>query len=119
MLEKLLGMTAGIGLGDLGAMAALTSIIVQVLKKIIPSKFPTQALVIIVALFVAIISCIMFYGVAVKAIGIGVLSGFVVAFVAMEGFDSLKNIWGRFVLNEEEPVEIEEEEIEDDVGGEG
>lgn len=117
MLEKLLGMTAGIGLGDLGAMAALTSIIVQVLKKIIPSKFPTQALVIIVSLVISILCCIMFYGIGLGAIGIGVLMGFVTAFVSMEGFDSLKNIWLRFNGGLSEVKEENDEE--EDIGGEG
>lgn len=140
MLEKLLGMSMGATLSDLGALAALTSIIVQVLKHIVPSKFPTQALVIIVALFVSVLACIMFYGLMIKAVGIGVLSGFVTAFIAMEGFDSLKSIWSRFTtpktdLPEEEegseevtPIEYNiaedfEDEPEfddwDDIGGEG
>ena len=115
MLEQLLGMSIGATLADLGAFAALTSIIVQVLKKIIPSKFPTQALVIIVALFVSCIGCVMFYGFILKAFAIGILSGFVTAFVAMEGFDSLKNIWMKFNSGSGAGEENEEEET----GGEG
>ena len=112
MLEKILGMSVNTTLTDLGALAALTSIIVQVLKKIVPSKFPTQALVIIVALFITTLASVMYYGVILSAFGIGILSGFVVAFIAMEGFDSLKNIWQRFTVKPELLTEDLEEEKE-------
>ena len=110
MLEKILGMTVNTTISDLGALAALTSIIVQVLKKIVPSKFPTQALAIIVALFVTTLASVMYYGVMLSSFGIGILSGFVVAFIAMEGFDSLKNIWNRFTIKN---IEANVEELDD------
>lgn len=116
MLEKILGITMNTTITDLGALAALTSIIVQVLKKIVPSKFPTQALVIIVALFVTTLASVMFYGVMLKAIGVGLISGFVVAFISMEGFDSLRNIWTRFTLKptmEEDSIEANDEMAEE------
>lgn len=115
MLEKILGMSVNTTLTDLGALAALTSIIVQVLKKIIPSKFPTQALAIIVALFVTTLASVMYYGVMLSSFGIGILSGFVVAFIAMEGFDSLKNIWTRFTIKPELQAT---EDLEEDNEGE-
>lgn len=111
MLEQILGMTAGATLADLGALAALTSIIVQVLKHIVPSKFPTKALAIIVAIFVTVLASILFYGLMWKAVGIGVIAGFVTAFISMEGFDSLRSIWLRF-----NPIKIEEETQEIDQG---
>lgn len=116
MLEKILGITMNTTITDLGALAALTSIIVQVLKKIVPSKFPTQALVIIVALFITTLASVMFYGVMLKAIGVGLISGFVVAFISMEGFDSLRNIWTRFTLKptmEEDSIEANDEMAEE------
>ena len=116
MLEKILGITMNTTITDLGALAALTSIIVQVLKKIVPSKFPTQALVIIVALFMTTLASVMFYGVMLKAIGVGLISGFVVAFISMEGFDSLRNIWTRFTLKptmEEDSIEANDEMAEE------
>ena len=121
MLEKILGISMNTTVADLAALAALTSIIVQVLKKIIPSKFPTQALVIIVALFITILASVMVYGVLFKTFVIGLISGFVVAFISMEGFDSLKNIWTKFTSKPtiEENL-IEEEPMEDntEIGGE-
>jgi hypothetical protein len=50
------------------------------------------------------------YGVVLKAIIIGVVVGFVTSFIAMNGFDSLKDIWKRFQVNEE---------ADSDEGGEG
>ena len=121
MLEKILGISMNTTVADLAALAALTSIIVQVLKKIIPSKFPTQALVIIVALFITILASVMVYGVLFKTFVIGLISGFVVAFISMEGFDSLKNIWTKFTTKPTiEENSIEEEPMEDntEIGGE-
>ena len=77
--------------------------------------------VIIVALFITILASVMVYGVLFKTFVIGLISGFVVAFISMEGFDSLKNIWTRFTskptieenLTEEEPMEDNTE-----IGGE-
>jgi hypothetical protein len=36
MVEKILGIATGVSLTDLGALAAVTAIIVEVLKKILP-----------------------------------------------------------------------------------
>ena len=118
MLEQILGMTAGATLADLGALAALTSIIVQVLKHIVPSKFPTRALAIIVAIFVTVLASILFYGLMWKAVGIGIIAGFVTAFIAMEGFDNLKSIWGRFTTLKVEETNVEEEIVSGGVGDE-
>lgn len=121
MLEKILGISMNTTVADLAALAALTSIIVQVLKKIIPSKFPTQALVIIVALFITTLASVMVYGVLLKAFAVGLISGFVVAFISMEGFDSLRNIWTRFTLKptmEEDLIEEQPMEENTEIGGE-
>lgn len=121
MLEKILGISMNTTVADLAALAALTSIIVQVLKKIIPSKFPTQALVIIVALFITTLASVMVYGILLKAFAIGLISGFVVAFISMEGFNSLRNIWTRFTLKptmEEDLIEEQPMEDNTEIGGE-
>ena len=119
MLEKILGMSVNTTMADFAALAALTTIIVQVLKKIIPSKFPTQALAIIVAVVITVLASVMVYGVIVKAFAIGIISGFVVAFISMEGFDSLKSIWNRFTvkpqITEQNELPLEEPE---ETGGE-
>ena len=107
MLENILGLATGATLTDLGALAAITSIIVQVLKQILPKSFPTKALTIIVAVVVSIVAALLCYGVILKAFGVGILLGFVTAFVAMNGFDSLKSIWERFTNPKIEEVEEE------------
>lgn len=108
MLEQILGLTTGATLTDLGVLAAITSIIVQVLKQVLPKSFPTKALTLIVGVLVCMIASFICYGFILKAVGIGIIVGFITAFIAMNGFDSLKDIWNRFQINKEE-----------DSGGEG
>ena len=98
MLETLFGISVGITLTDLGVLTAITTIVVQVLKSILPKKFPTKALTTIVALALTVTLVILGFGAGIVNIVIGVLAGFVVAFISMNGFDSLKDIWTRFTL---------------------
>ena len=89
-----------LGLGTLSAlsvMAFLTMIVVEVLKQIVPKKFPTKALTVIVALLIAVIVPLLAPGAVVSFafIATNVLNGFIVAFISMNGFDSLKDIWER------------------------
>lgn len=119
MLEKILGITMGVSIADLGALVALTAIVVEVLKKILPQKFPTQALTIIVSIIITIGTSIVCFGIAPKIICGAAMGGFIVAFVAMNGFDSLKNIWNKFnVANFNDEVIEEDELFEEDDGGE-
>lgn len=99
MLENILGLSVGISLTDLGALAALTTVIVQVLKQILPKKFPTKVLTIIVSLILSLAAALICFDAILKAVGIGILTGFIVAFVSMNGFDSLKEIWNRFTFD--------------------
>lgn len=98
MVEKILGIATGVSLTDLGALAAVTAIIVEVLKKILPQSFPTKALTIIVSILVTLGASFICYGVTLKIAAAALVGGFVVAFVAMNGFDSLKSIWDRFTI---------------------
>lgn len=100
MLEKILNLTTGATLTDLGVLAAITSIIVQVLKQILPKSFPTKALTIIIGVIVGLTTAFIYYGFIFKALVIGVAIGNVTAFVAMNGFDSFKEIWNRFQVND-------------------
>ena len=98
---------AALGLGTLGSissMAFLTMIIVEVLKNIIPKKFPTQILVLIVALIIAIIVPFLAPGVVISfaTIASSILNGFIIAFISMNGFDSLKKMWERITKGEVE-----------------
>lgn len=116
MIEKILGLGTGITLTDLGALAALTTIIVQVLKNILPKKVPTQIVAIVVGLVLSISTALVYFASPLEAVGVGIVIGLVTAFASMNGFDALKNIWTRF-----NPVETSIEEIEgeeEDTGGE-
>lgn len=120
MLESLFGISVGITLSDLGVLTALTTIVVQVLKSILPKSFPTKILTVIIGLVLTIGLIITSFGFSFTNIGIGILAGFVVSFVSMNGFDSLKDIWQRFtmknigeqLLQKENEVLDEEDEVE-------
>lgn len=119
MLETLFGLSIGISLSDLGALTALTTVVVEVLKNVLPKKFPTKALTIIVALTLTLIFGIMSFGSAVSSIVISALAGFIVAFISMNGFDSLKEIWNRFTADkivEEFMSEMDDDEEDIQVG---
>lgn len=124
MIEKILGLGTGITLTDLGALAALTTIIVQVLKNILPKKIPTQLVTIIVGLALSICTALVYFASPLEAVGIGVVIGLVTAFASMNGFDALKNIWLRFNPTEpedsgnEDPLAEEAEGEEEVTGGE-
>lgn len=91
-------------LGIAGMLAAITSIIVEVLKNILPKKFPTKALTIIVGVLMTVgyvvFTSILGKGLAVATIIFlvvaGIFGGLVVSFISMSGFDSFKEIIERF-----------------------
>ena len=103
MIEKILGLGTGVTLTDLGALAALTTIIVQVLKNLLPKKIPTQAVAVVVALALSICTALVYFASPLEAVGVGIVIGLVTAFASMNGFDALKNIWERF-----NPVSLED-----------
>ncbi len=98
MLEQIFGIAGTETLGQLGALAATVGIVVEVLKQIIPKTFPTKLLAILVSLVVSIGFVLLAYGGDVKMIIMGVLMGFVVSYVSMFGFDTLKDLYKRFSL---------------------
>ena len=88
----------GLGtLSSISAMAFLTMIVVEVMKNIVPKSFPTQILTLIIALIIAITIPFLAPGVVISfaSIASGILNGFIIAFISMNGFDSLKKIWDR------------------------
>lgn len=95
----------GLGtLGQLSVMSFLTLLVVQTLKQIVPKKFPTQLLTVIVALLIAIILPMVIPGavITVASVITSIFNGFVIAFISMNGFDSLKDIWDRVKSNKED-----------------
>ena len=115
MLETLFGISIGITLSDLGVLTALTTVLVEVLKTILPKKFPTKALTIIVGLTLTLVLVILGFGAGVTNIVIGTLAGLVVAFISMNGFDALRDIWKRFTINgiAEQLMESHDDDEED------
>lgn len=124
MIEKILGLGTGVTLTDLGALAALTTIIVQVLKNLLPKKIPTQAVAVVVALALSICTALVYFASPLEAVGVGIVIGLVTAFASMNGFDALKNIWERFNPvslkdgGNEDPLAQEAEGEEEVTGGE-
>lgn len=98
MIDKFLGLTTGFSITDVGILAALVTIIVEVLKSIVPKEFPTQILATITSLIASVFMTISFCGLSLTSVTIGMILGFIVAFVSMKGFDSLKEILTRFTL---------------------
>ncbi len=90
---------ASVWLGVLVAVAFAVNIIVQLTKEFIP--LPTKLWCILVAITVnlSVLTFCSVSGIAkVNAAGVifSVFAGFIVAYVAMYGFDTLKELWQRF-----------------------
>lgn len=101
MLETILGTNAGSVLGIAGTLAAINTIIVEVLKNVLPKKVPTKLVAMISALVVVLGYIFIFGTITPQSIILGILGGFVVAFISMFGFDSLKDIFNRFKVKED------------------
>lgn len=84
---------------SLGVLVFATTIIVEVLKKILPDKIPTQALTIVVSVLCAIGITLCLPEITIAALVKGVFTGFAAAFISMNGFDTFKNLYGRFTTN--------------------
>ena len=109
MIDKFLGLTTSFSITDVGILAALVTIIVEVLKSICPKEFPTQMLATITALLISLFTTISFYGISLTSVTLGSILGFIVAFVSMKGFDSLKEILTRFTLYNYDKIKEDEE----------
>lgn len=90
-------------LGVIMAMAFLVNIIVQMTKAYIP--LPTKLWCIIVS--VSVVVAVLFAGVSFHMVDIGtgsvilsLMGAFIVAFIAMYGFDTFKELWQRFKKGE-------------------
>ena len=81
----------------IGALVALTNVIVQVLKKATWDKLPTNVLALVIAMLLCLVAGIAYC--QVNAISITwylvaalIVLGFLVAYAAMFGFDKLQEI---------------------------
>jgi Na+/melibiose symporter-like transporter len=96
MLATLFGIDSTTLLGSISALAAITSVIVEILKKILPDKVPTQIVTLIVGIIVSLVCVILFSGISVSSIVLGILEGFGVSYASMYGYDTLKDIIDKF-----------------------
>lgn len=96
MLETLFGISSTTALGLIGTLATIVTLIVEVFKNILPDSFPTKALVLIVSLIVTLGFVCIFSAISIKMILAGILGSFVVSFVSMYGFDTLKSLIERY-----------------------
>lgn len=89
-------------LAVIGALAFIVSVITQVIKGIgIFNKVPTDILVFVLSIGITVIAFIAYMQYIQMAILwymilASVIAGFVVAFVAMYGWEKLSDLWKRF-----------------------
>lgn len=90
-------------LGVLGALAFFVEVIVQLTKEL-PGivNIPTKAYAIIVSLITCILALFIFtawqnMAVAWYYIALAVCAAFIVAYLSMYGWDTMKELYGRFV----------------------
>ena len=83
-------------LGIVGILAGLTTIIVEILKQILPDSIPTKIVTIIVSFIITIVYTLVNIAITPTAIINAIAESFIVSYVAMYGFDSLKEIFNRF-----------------------
>ena len=88
-------------LGVAGILAAINTIIVEVLKNILPKKVPTKPIAMISAMVVVFGCIFIFEAITPQSIILGIFGGFVVAFISMFGFDSFKDVFDRFKIKED------------------
>ena len=90
-------------LGTLGILAGLTTAIVEVIKQILPKSVPTKIVTIIIAFLVTMVYVLVTATAIIPmTIVYAIAESFIVAYLAMFGFDSLKDIFKRFQLDKED-----------------
>lgn len=107
MFNNLFGMG---DLSDLGLLSAMIVVIVQLIKQIIPKKVPTQLVTLIVGIMLSCFLILPNFDFSLVVLFKSILIGFLSAFVAMNGFDSLNEIWQRFNKVTEEKEQGDENE---------
>lgn len=94
MLGNIFGQS---GFADLSVLAAITTTLVQLIKQIIPKQIPTKIVTLVVGILVTLFFTLKDQTITFSAGIQGILMGCLTAFVSMNGFDALRDIWQRFV----------------------
>lgn len=92
----------GSALDTIAFLAAINSIVVQVMKNVLPDEFPTRALALISAILIVMGYIFVFGTMTAQMIILGLVTSFVVAFASMFGFDSLRDAFIRFKISEKD-----------------
>lgn len=87
---------------SLAPSVLLTLIIVEQLKLFLPKKIPTKLLTLIIALIISIVLPIYTCPKDQYNLLNNIFNGFIVSFISMNGFDSLKSIWTRLTGEQDE-----------------
>lgn len=95
MIIELLSASTVSVIGVIGILATIVSIIVEILKGFLSKTIPTRLLVLIVSLIVTIIAITVFCEISFEIICAGIIGSFVVGFISIYGWDSLKSIYDR------------------------
>lgn len=101
MLEALISNLTLI-LAIIGALAFMVSVITQVLKEVwILAKIPTDILVLVLSIGITVAAFVAYMQYIQQAILwymilATIMAGFIVAFVAMFGWEKLSELWKRF-----------------------
>lgn len=91
-MEVLLQLVGPSPLGIIVVMAVIVSVITQVLKNILPERLRTRVLVLFVSIFVVFGYSLATLPITAVMIFNSICSSFIVAFISMFGFDSLKDV---------------------------
>lgn len=89
-------------LAVIGALAFMVSVVTQVVKGVgFLSKIPTDALVFFLSIGITVVAFVAYMQYVQQSILwymiiAAILAGFIVAFVAMYGWEKLSELWGRF-----------------------
>lgn len=104
---SMLAAYSAIVIGMLGALVFVTQVIVQVTKEVPPiKKIPTQLWAIIVSLVVCQFALFIYAALAVFTvlwyyIVLAAFAGFVVAYISINGWESLNKLYLRYVKQKE------------------
>lgn len=102
----LLAQNATAIIGILGALAFMVVVMVELTKELpLVKKMPTKLWTIIVSMVVCIAGIIIYFAMTAAAlhwyyVALAFFAAFIVAYIAMYGWESTKDLWDRFKKNE-------------------
>lgn len=90
----------------IAVLVFLSNVIVEVLKKLLPDKVPSNLIAVVVSMaltLVAFFGCCSYYSVVIKWYYViaAIVIGFMVSYAAMFGYDKLKQLIEQFISKRE------------------